>query len=264
MVLLKPNDNNEYVVKLQAALNQKIGTNLPLTGLYGPMTTQAVIDFQKQAGLEVDGVCGPDTWEALTGEKSPEPKDRNITFYILAGHDLASDPGAINSGLGITEAKLAYELRDMIVEKMRAKGAAVVTDNDMHNLAQTINDVWNKVKPWDVLIDLHFNAATPAAVGVEAFVSEPCTKEENKIASDLVAKVASILESPVRPNWTNALLPGVKYETATRHKRLGILRPACQNILMETCFISNNEEIQKYIDRKEAVATSIADYLVSL
>ena len=37
-------------------------------GYYGKVTKQAVMDFQKSAGLTADGICGPDTWKALFGE----------------------------------------------------------------------------------------------------------------------------------------------------------------------------------------------------
>jgi peptidoglycan hydrolase-like protein with peptidoglycan-binding domain len=36
-------------------------------GLCGPITTNAIKEFQKQKNLVVDGHCGPNTWKALLG-----------------------------------------------------------------------------------------------------------------------------------------------------------------------------------------------------
>lgn len=46
------------IQKLLGGLNNK--------GFYGPDTEAAVKDFQKNRGLETDGIVGPKTWEQLT------------------------------------------------------------------------------------------------------------------------------------------------------------------------------------------------------
>ena len=50
----------------QAALSYKLNRwELEIDGIYGEQTKQAVIDFQKMNGLEVDGIIGRFTWLAL-------------------------------------------------------------------------------------------------------------------------------------------------------------------------------------------------------
>ena len=45
-------------------------------GIFGAKTRAALIQWQTAHGLEADGICGPITWAALTGEELPEkPKD---------------------------------------------------------------------------------------------------------------------------------------------------------------------------------------------
>lgn len=47
---------------LQWELNRAIGSGLEVDGIFGKLTKEAVIKFQKTAvGLEVDGICGPAT-----------------------------------------------------------------------------------------------------------------------------------------------------------------------------------------------------------
>lgn len=55
--------------------------NLSADGIFGPITEEAVKEFQKANGLTVDGIVGPKTWEKL-GVVTPANK-RNITEIIV-------------------------------------------------------------------------------------------------------------------------------------------------------------------------------------
>ena len=57
----------EETKRIQDALN-KVGTapRLDVDGQRGPLTKEAVRQFQQKQGLAVDGVVGPDTDAALT------------------------------------------------------------------------------------------------------------------------------------------------------------------------------------------------------
>lgn len=59
---VKTADNN--VKKIQNRLNA-IGYNLEVDGYFGQKTMDAVKFIQEQNGLEVDGIVGPLTWDAL-------------------------------------------------------------------------------------------------------------------------------------------------------------------------------------------------------
>ena len=54
------------VVALQNALNLH-GYNLDTDGVFGKLTRDAVMDYQKNHGLEVDGIVGKNTWSSLLG-----------------------------------------------------------------------------------------------------------------------------------------------------------------------------------------------------
>jgi peptidoglycan hydrolase-like protein with peptidoglycan-binding domain len=69
-VVLRPGDSNDLVRLLQARLNRDypLYSNLVVDGIYGPRTTAVVREFQRRAGLTVDGIdrrsviidrCGP-------------------------------------------------------------------------------------------------------------------------------------------------------------------------------------------------------------
>ena len=63
------------VATLQHALN------LIADGIFGPITDEAVRDFQRTHNLAVDGIVGPKTWAALGIDSSPNP--RRIDKIIL-------------------------------------------------------------------------------------------------------------------------------------------------------------------------------------
>ncbi|MEB3281847.1 MAG: peptidoglycan-binding protein [Lyngbya sp.] len=62
--ILKAGNTGESVVELQTRLNNT-GANLRVDGVFGAKTAKAVRDFQANIGLEVDGIVGPLTWEAI-------------------------------------------------------------------------------------------------------------------------------------------------------------------------------------------------------
>lgn len=78
------------VAWVQSALNQLVHAGLALDGSYGAKTRAAVRDFQQLHGLDVDGIAGPDTLEALEGAIAALPKTlRTVALWdaVLGGSD---------------------------------------------------------------------------------------------------------------------------------------------------------------------------------
>ena len=59
-------DEGYAVYMIQQALVNR-GYTVDVDGYFGPGTEQAVRDFQRIEGLEVDGLVGPNTWSTLVG-----------------------------------------------------------------------------------------------------------------------------------------------------------------------------------------------------
>ncbi|HET7578309.1 MAG TPA: spore cortex-lytic enzyme [Bacillales bacterium] len=66
--VLNQGDHYGYVWGLQERLQQLGLYKGKVDGLFGPLTRQAVVDFQKQNGLTVDGKVGPNTLKKLRSE----------------------------------------------------------------------------------------------------------------------------------------------------------------------------------------------------
>jgi peptidoglycan hydrolase-like protein with peptidoglycan-binding domain len=58
-------DSGDTVRKIQERLNERMGLNLATDGKYGPLTEAAVMLYQHQNGLKVDGIAGQDTLAKL-------------------------------------------------------------------------------------------------------------------------------------------------------------------------------------------------------
>lgn len=75
MTLLKKGSRGEDVKKLQTILN------LYPDGIFGPLTEEAVKDYQKANGLTVDGIVGDNTWSKLNG--GIKQSKRSINLIIV-------------------------------------------------------------------------------------------------------------------------------------------------------------------------------------
>lgn len=75
--MIKRGVKSSTVKILQTQLN-KFGYKLDVDGEFGPLTQQAVIDFQTKYGLEVDGIVGNETWGALFTKSPTEEKEEVI------------------------------------------------------------------------------------------------------------------------------------------------------------------------------------------
>ena len=62
---LRIGDRGQHVSILQAQLHFWLFMPGPIDGIFGPLTQRAVMDFQRDRGLAVDGIVGPRTWAAL-------------------------------------------------------------------------------------------------------------------------------------------------------------------------------------------------------
>jgi hypothetical protein len=63
--MLRIGDEGIWVRELQSDLNEQLPASLEEDEIFGALTEQAVIDYQRTRGLEVDGIVGPQTWDAL-------------------------------------------------------------------------------------------------------------------------------------------------------------------------------------------------------
>lgn len=169
------------------------------------------------------------------------------TILISAGHG-GGDSGAV--GHGYKEAELALALRDRVAGILRAKGYEVLEDG-----ADGVNDPLKKAialaKQATVSAEIHFNAsANPSATGVEV-LAKP---KHRLLARRISQAIAQSLN--LRTRGTDG---GYKADNSGQHHRLGFCEAG--GVIIEVCFISNKEDLTRFLMSREQVAQGIADAL---
>lgn len=180
-------------------------------------------------------------------------------IFISAGHSNkpGRDRGAV-SGSNI-EGVLTAELRSLIVRELMEMGVYPKVDSDNSVLSETINFFKNLVTSGSIVLDIHFNSGPAKATGTETLIPGTNTDFERRLAGDLSKCVSDVLGIPLR--GTHKGIRGVKTELESHHGRLGWMRLNGENVLMEICFLSNPNEMNKYHSKKFELAKKIAEVL---
>jgi N-acetylmuramoyl-L-alanine amidase len=170
------------------------------------------------------------------------------SIFVGAGHG-EGDPGAVNGSW--READLATRLRDKIAAILITRGMTVKTDGPV-GVNQRLSQSIAIAKTCDIAVELHFNAGPSTAQGVEV-LSLPSDKS---LSQDLAQTIAFLTKSPVRGEG------GWKSDSSGQHHRLGFCREG-GGVVVEVAFISNNNEMKRYLDREGDIADAIARALAS-
>jgi N-acetylmuramoyl-L-alanine amidase len=177
------------------------------------------------------------------------------SIYISAGHSnkKGRDRGAV--GNGYIEGDLTAEFRNLLFKELSKLGNTPIVDGDNTILSETLTKFRNMTSSNSIVLDIHWNAATPKATGTETLIPTEYTKFEYNLAKDLSNTVSNVLGIPIRG------VNGVKKESESHHGRLGWMRLNGENVLMEVCFITNEDDMKSYQKNKQKLVKNIAKVL---
>lgn len=172
--------------------------------------------------------------------------------FTSAGHSNrpGRDRGA--TGNGYVEGDLTVEFRDLLNKELRFYGINPISDGNDTILQDSITFFKNKTSKNSIVIDIHWNAATPRATGVEVLIPSVHSEFEKELAGKIAACIGHELGIPLRGDR------GVKTEAESHHGRLGWMRLTGENILIEMCFITNPEDMRAYQSKKHIIAKKLA------
>jgi len=168
-------------------------------------------------------------------------------IFISAGHHL-KDPGAVANG--VQENLLTIDLRNLVTQSLTKLGAKYIIDKDTETLAQYLGRI--KSGTGSVICELHFNAGSTKAEGMEVLIPERNTEEERTLGAAICDAGHATMGLRYR---------GVFDETKSHRKRLGLMRKEGINVLVEVCFITNKSDLEKYEGGKGLFAQKLAELL---
>jgi predicted secreted Zn-dependent protease len=155
--MLRYGSQSESVKMLQHYLVQA-GANIDVDGMFGPITHQAVVAYQKSNGLDVDGIVGPNTWASLkTGGGTVDADETGQGTFGQS--DLADQIGAKLKAIAVTLRSLSTD------------SPAPATEPQM-SLSQLIEPVTENPGKVEVLTNGQTRSATQARAG-EMVMKQP-------------------------------------------------------------------------------------------
>jgi N-acetylmuramoyl-L-alanine amidase len=273
LYLREPPFRGDDVLALQVKLNL-LGFNAGAErGVHDDNVERAVLDFQQNAGLPVDGIVGESTIRKLaalrkaeTGRESKKIPERDggyVRARSLTGQTVVVDPGHggpdsghVSPG-GLAEKDVALALGLRCAELLRAEGCRVQLTRErdvavpLYARAEAAN-----AAAADYFLSLHCNAnEAPAARGAECVYfqrSHYYSEHGHRLAGYIGARLAAA---------------GVPF-LASLGRNYGVLRETrAIAVLVEPLFLSNaeDERLASRPDRLEALAQALlggfADYV---
>lgn len=183
-------------------------------------------------------------------------------LFLVAGHSHADSGAVANHAfeagpINLRENDLTIELRNLLYTDLsQLIGYNIFKDNDGDSLSVLLGKLRHGTGANDLVIDLHFNAASnKAATGVEIFVKDNATDFEKKLALEVSDTISRTLDITNR---------GVKTQIQSNRGRLGIFNIPANVILVEVCFLSNKSDMKSYIKNKHILVSRLSDKIAEL
>ncbi len=227
-------------------------------GIFGPATAAALRDFQRNLGVEDDGIVGLETLRTFRrlamvtrtglGPRIREREARRARPPGVAGKHLTLDPGHGGGDRGCigpsgeTEADLVFHLAAWLAQQLEADGAEVTFTRGPHDgptdseRARLANDCGA-----DLLLSVHLNAhRNDAAEGAATYYFE-----HGGIASEPGEHLAGLLQE--------RLVEAGKIDCRSHGKAYPILRETrMPAVVVEPGFITNPDEVKLLSEQASA------------
>jgi len=257
------------ILALQRRLAEMGFDVVRIDGVYGPVTEQAVREFQRNVGLPADGTCGPASFKALrrlsplvTGGSPAALRTHEALRAAgprLAGKGVVLDPGHGGpdhgaQAAGLRECDVAYDIADRLEGRLAATGVRVWLTRGAHPdhaVDERARAAFANTTDADLVISLHCDAVPdPSPNGVasyyfgrnEAMGSAMGHRLAGLVQHEIVAR-AHLLDCGVHPKTWDLL----------RYTKMPAVR-------VEVGYLSNREDATRLADPnfRDVVAESIA------
>lgn len=187
LYLRVPNMRGDDVLYLQRRLNELGFDSGPVDGIFGPPLEEAVTDFQRNAGLNVDGIVGETTLDRLRRLRQvnqpehaggiPDRMDGYVGRHSLPGLRVSIEPAPLGAERGApgeagkTERDLSLALGERLADLLEDAGAIVYLLRDQVDPV-SLYERTEAASAWepDIHVCLHHSCCTSLqARGAAAF-----------------------------------------------------------------------------------------------
>lgn len=243
-------------------------------GMFGPKTAAALRDFQRNLGIDDDGIVGLETLRALrrlrlvtrdgVGPRIREREARRASPPGIAGKRLGIDPGHGGDDLGArgpsgeAEADLTFQLAARLAQLLEAEGAEITLTRGPHDgPTDSQRALLANAAGTELLLSLHLNAhPSEVAEGVATYYFE-----HGGIASEPGEHLAGLLQTHLVATGTG------RVDCRSHGKAYPILRETrMPAVVIEPGFITNPDEAKLLADEAaseellEAMVAAVAEY----
>lgn len=180
-----------------------------------------------------------------------------MKIFINPGHMPGVDSGAVNETYGVTEADIVKEIGAGVQQYLNRVGydCMLVQSDNLCGESPAYTNICASANGWkaDLFISIHCNAAAAEeAKGTETLVYSEDSKEATALAECIQNQIVKSLHTVDR---------GVKERPG-----LAVLRETeMPAVLVETAFITNEEDVQLLMNQKDgfarAIARGVTDYV---
>jgi N-acetylmuramoyl-L-alanine amidase len=239
--------------------------------VFGEGTHKATKNFQLDMGLRTDGRVGsmtvaeakrkgfagfPEVTEAPIPPPAQPIKEPIVVddklVLVSAGHtnDPKSDRGA--DGNGFIEGDEAVTLRDHVAAMLRSFGVSVIEDG-IDGKNDPLSKALVLARRADIAVEFHWNAShNKEATGIECLAKPKNRVMAQKLASAIAAATGLRLRGGDG---------GFKRDDSGQHHRLAFCEAG--GLILEVCFISNADDMDRYTKNFQAVVANLAQVLAN-
>ncbi len=175
-----------------------------------------------------------------------------MKILLIAGHG-AGDPGAVGSGSN--EADLTREMAKKI-EKVLQKHVDVTLFDTSKNMYRYLKGGGKfDFSPYKYVLEIHFNSGAGDEGGNGKTVGTEILVHENETG---VSVEKSIVENIAKLGLKNR---GVKRRGDLRNMNI-LHKQGIAYALLEVCFIDDADDMKIYREKKDLIATAVADRIL--
>lgn len=164
------------------------------------------------------------------------------TYLISAGHG-GTDPGAC--AFGRKEADIALQMRSLVAARLLEMRHTVLQDGGK-GVNLPLREALKLIQGADLAVELHCNAGLATATGVEVIAPPDLKPVAQRIARAIAGETGQRLRG--QGGWID--------QSQSQHSRLAFVQAG--GLIVEMVFITNQSDMQVFVQQQERVALAIA------